>query len=34
MAALNFLKGQVVELSKGKANSVLVGEIFGRKLKS
>jgi len=32
-AALNFLKGQVMKLSKGKANPALVGEILGRKLK-
>jgi aspartyl-tRNA(Asn)/glutamyl-tRNA(Gln) amidotransferase subunit B len=32
-AALNFLKGQVMKLSKGKANPVLVGEILERKLK-
>lgn len=33
-AALNFLKGQVMKLSKGKANPVLVGEILERKLRS
>ena len=33
-AALNFLKGQVMKLSKGKANPVLVGEILERKLKA
>ncbi len=33
-AALNFLKGQVMKLSRGKANPVLVGEILERKLKS
>ncbi|HXC36248.1 MAG TPA: Asp-tRNA(Asn)/Glu-tRNA(Gln) amidotransferase subunit GatB [Candidatus Acidoferrales bacterium] len=33
-AALNFLKGQVMKLSKGKANPNLVGEILERKLKS
>ncbi|HWD17746.1 MAG TPA: Asp-tRNA(Asn)/Glu-tRNA(Gln) amidotransferase subunit GatB [Verrucomicrobiae bacterium] len=33
MAALNFLKGQVMKLSKGKANPNLVGEILERKLK-
>jgi aspartyl-tRNA(Asn)/glutamyl-tRNA(Gln) amidotransferase subunit B len=33
-AALNFLKGQVMKLSKGKANPTLVGEILERKLKS
>ena len=32
-AALNFLKGQVIKLSKGKANPPLVGEILERKLK-
>ncbi|MGA2244999.1 MAG: Asp-tRNA(Asn)/Glu-tRNA(Gln) amidotransferase subunit GatB [Verrucomicrobiota bacterium] len=33
VAALNALKGQVMKLSKGKANPVLVGEILERKLK-
>jgi aspartyl-tRNA(Asn)/glutamyl-tRNA(Gln) amidotransferase subunit B len=33
-AALNFLKGQVMKLSKGKANPNLIGEILERKLKS
>jgi len=33
-AALNFLKGQVMKLSKGKANPVLVGEILERKLRT
>ncbi|MDQ2825062.1 MAG: Asp-tRNA(Asn)/Glu-tRNA(Gln) amidotransferase subunit GatB [Verrucomicrobiota bacterium] len=33
-ASLNFLKGQVMKLSKGKANPQLVGEILERKLKS
>jgi aspartyl-tRNA(Asn)/glutamyl-tRNA(Gln) amidotransferase subunit B len=33
VAALNFLKGQVMKLSKGKANPSLVGEILERKLK-
>lgn len=33
-AALNFLKGQVMKLSKGRANPVLVGEILERKLKN
>jgi aspartyl-tRNA(Asn)/glutamyl-tRNA(Gln) amidotransferase subunit B len=33
-AALNFLKGHVMKLSKGKANPALVGEILVRKLKS
>ena len=33
-AALNFLKGQVMKLSKGKANPVLVGEILAKKLQS
>jgi len=32
-AALNFLKGQVMKLSKGKANPALVGEILESKLK-
>jgi aspartyl-tRNA(Asn)/glutamyl-tRNA(Gln) amidotransferase subunit B len=32
-AALNFLKGQVMRLSKGKANPALVGEILERKLR-
>ena len=31
-AALNFLKGQVMKLSKGKANPNLIGEILERKL--
>jgi aspartyl-tRNA(Asn)/glutamyl-tRNA(Gln) amidotransferase subunit B len=31
-AALNFLKGQVMKLSKGKANPALAGEILERKL--
>ena len=33
-AALNFLKGQVMKLSKGKANPAIVGEIIQTKLKS
>jgi aspartyl-tRNA(Asn)/glutamyl-tRNA(Gln) amidotransferase subunit B len=33
-ASLNFLKGQVIKLSKGKANPQLAGEILERKLKS
>ena len=33
-AALNFLKGQVMKLSKGKANPELVGEILKKKLSS
>ena len=33
IAALNSLKGQVMKLSKGKANPTLVGEILERKLK-
>ena len=33
-AALNFLKGQVMKLSKGKANPAVVGEILEWKLKS
>ena len=34
VAALNFLKGQVMKLSKGKANPALAGEILERKLKA
>jgi len=33
VAVLNALKGQVMKLSKGKANPALVGEILERKLK-
>ncbi len=33
-ASLNFLKGQVMKLSKGKANPQLAGEILERKLRS
>jgi aspartyl-tRNA(Asn)/glutamyl-tRNA(Gln) amidotransferase subunit B len=33
VAALNFLKGQVMKLSKGKANPNIIGEILERKLK-
>src|SRR3954470_7399959 len=33
-AALNFLKGQVMKISKGKANPALVGEILERKLRT
>lgn len=33
LAALNFLKGQVMKLSKGKANPGVAGEILERKLK-
>jgi aspartyl-tRNA(Asn)/glutamyl-tRNA(Gln) amidotransferase subunit B len=33
-ASLNFLKGQVIKLSKGKANPKIVGEILERKLKA
>lgn len=33
VAALNFLKGQVMKSSKGKANPALAGEILERKLK-
>ena len=33
VAALNFLKGQVMKASQGKANPNLVGEILERKLK-
>ncbi|MBN2507368.1 MAG: Asp-tRNA(Asn)/Glu-tRNA(Gln) amidotransferase subunit GatB [Verrucomicrobia bacterium] len=32
-AALNFLKGQVMKLSRGKANPALAGEILERKLR-
>jgi aspartyl-tRNA(Asn)/glutamyl-tRNA(Gln) amidotransferase subunit B len=32
-AALNFLKGQVMKLSKGRANPGIVGQILERKLK-
>ncbi|HUJ11505.1 MAG TPA: Asp-tRNA(Asn)/Glu-tRNA(Gln) amidotransferase subunit GatB [Verrucomicrobiae bacterium] len=32
-AAINFLKGQVMKLSKGKANPLLAGEILLRKLR-
>ncbi len=32
-ASLNFLKGQVIKLSKGKANPRLVGEVLQEKLK-
>jgi aspartyl-tRNA(Asn)/glutamyl-tRNA(Gln) amidotransferase subunit B len=32
-AALNFLKGQVMKLSKGKANPALVGDILQQKLR-
>jgi aspartyl-tRNA(Asn)/glutamyl-tRNA(Gln) amidotransferase subunit B len=34
VASLNFLKGQVMKLSNGKANPQLVGEILERKLKA
>jgi aspartyl-tRNA(Asn)/glutamyl-tRNA(Gln) amidotransferase subunit B len=34
VAALNSLKGQVMKLSKGKANPALVGEILEKKLKA
>jgi aspartyl-tRNA(Asn)/glutamyl-tRNA(Gln) amidotransferase subunit B len=33
VAALNFLKGQVMKLSKGKANPAVAGEILERKLR-
>jgi aspartyl-tRNA(Asn)/glutamyl-tRNA(Gln) amidotransferase subunit B len=33
-ASLNFLKGQVMKLSKGKANPRMVGEILERKLRA
>ena len=32
-ASLNFLKGQVMKISKGKANPQLAGEILEKKLK-
>jgi len=32
-AALNFLKGQVMKISKGQANPQLAGEILEKKLK-
>ena len=34
LASLNFLKGQIMKLSKGKANPQLVGEILEKKLRS
>jgi aspartyl-tRNA(Asn)/glutamyl-tRNA(Gln) amidotransferase subunit B len=34
ISSLNFLKGQVIKLSKGKANPQLVGEILETKLKA
>jgi aspartyl-tRNA(Asn)/glutamyl-tRNA(Gln) amidotransferase subunit B len=34
VAALNFLKGQVMKLSKGNANPAVAGEILERKLKA
>ena len=33
-ASLNFLKGQVIKVSNGKANPVIVGEILERKLRT
>jgi aspartyl-tRNA(Asn)/glutamyl-tRNA(Gln) amidotransferase subunit B len=33
-ASLNFLKGQVMKLSKGKANPQMIGEILERKLRA
>jgi aspartyl-tRNA(Asn)/glutamyl-tRNA(Gln) amidotransferase subunit B len=33
VGSLNFLKGHVIKLSKGKANPQLVGEILERKLR-
>ena len=33
-AAVNFLKGQVMKLSKGKANPAVVGELLEKKLRS
>jgi aspartyl-tRNA(Asn)/glutamyl-tRNA(Gln) amidotransferase subunit B len=32
VSAVNFLKGQVMKLSKGKANPALAGEILEKKL--
>jgi len=34
IAALNYLKGQAMKLSKGKANPAVAGEILERKLKA
>jgi aspartyl-tRNA(Asn)/glutamyl-tRNA(Gln) amidotransferase subunit B len=34
VASLNFLKGQVIKLSKGKANPQIVGEILAKKLQT
>jgi aspartyl-tRNA(Asn)/glutamyl-tRNA(Gln) amidotransferase subunit B len=34
VAALNYLKGQVMKLSKGKANPALAGELLEKKLKA
>jgi aspartyl-tRNA(Asn)/glutamyl-tRNA(Gln) amidotransferase subunit B len=34
VAALNSLKGQVMKLSKGKANPAVVGELLEKKLKA
>jgi len=34
VASLNFLKGQVMKLSKGTANPAMVGEVLERKLKA
>ena len=34
VASLNFLKGQVIKLSKGKANPQIVGQILEEKLKA
>jgi len=34
VASLNFLKGQVIKLSKGKANPQVVGQILEKKLKA
>ena len=31
-AALNFLKGQVMKISKGKANPSMVGDLLAEKL--
>ena len=32
LASINFLKGQVMKLSQGKANPALVGDVLARKL--
>jgi len=33
LTSLNFLKGQVMKLSNGKANPVIAGDILERKLR-